>query len=78
MAGRKPDYIVKFPVRETKGNGQTQEVKEVWHRLGAAWVHENQSGTIGVTLDVGVPIMLPPGAQLVLVPPPQDGAEGAE
>jgi hypothetical protein len=54
-SGRKPDYLVKFPV-----NG-------VWHKLGAAW--NNEGGTINVVMDVGVAMTLEPGAKLVLVPP---------
>jgi hypothetical protein len=58
MQGQKPDFIVKFPV-----NG-------VWHKLGAAWV--NEGGTINMVLDIGMAIVVQPGAKLVLVPPKQE------
>lgn len=63
--GRKPDYRVTFPVTHSKGNGKDKEERTTWHRLGAGW--KRDSGSIGIILDVGVPITLPPGAQLVLV-----------
>lgn len=59
--GRSPDYRVTFPVKSGKGKDE----KTTWHRLGAAWTRD--AGSIGIVLDVGVPITLPPGAQLVLV-----------
>lgn len=58
---KKPDYRVTYPVRG------------VWHRLGAAWV--NDGGTINVVLDVGVPVTIPPGGKLVLVPPKESETE---
>ncbi len=58
---KKPDYRVTFPA------------KGVWHKLGAAWI--NEGGTISVILDVGVPITIPPGNKLVLVPPKEGDTE---
>jgi len=62
MKGQKPDYLVKLPAGK------------VWHRLGAAW--SSEKGMITVVIDVGVPMTLPPGAKLVLVPPKDE--EGPE
>ena len=76
-AGRKPDFRVMFPVRQTNSNGKNKEEKATWHTLGAAWRHDG--GTIGVVLDVGVPITLEPGTQLVLCEndsEPEPGSNG--
>lgn len=66
--GKHPDFRVTFPVTTGKGS----EKKTVWHRLGGAWSRD--AGSIGIVLDVGVALTLPPGAQLVLVPnePPEE------
>jgi hypothetical protein len=72
--GRKPDYRVMFPVKETKEvNGKVTESKTVWHRHGAAWTRPG--GTIGIVLNLGVPITYQAGAQLVLVEEKEDGRE---
>ena len=66
--GRVPDYRVTFPVTTGKG----EDKKTTWHKLGGAW--KRDAGSIGIVLDVGVAITLPPGAQLVLVEnePPEE------
>lgn len=79
MNHKKPNYIVKFPAHGTKDDGETRPAREVWHRLGAAWVHGNDhQQTIGITLDVGVPNVLGSGTTLILVPPQDGTAETAE
>ncbi len=69
--GKKPDFRVMFPVAETSGNGKDKETKTVWHRHGAAW--KRDGGSIGIVLDIGVPLNYQPGAQLVLVEEREDG-----
>jgi hypothetical protein len=73
--GKEPDFLVKFRVKSESGNGRDKEEKTVWHKLGAAWKREG--GSIGIVLDVGVPITFLPGAQLVLTEPldPEKRAE---
>ena len=70
---KKPDFRVMFPVAETSGNGKDKETKTVWHRHGAAW--RRDGGSIGIVLDIGVPLNYQPGAQLVLVEEREDGRE---
>jgi hypothetical protein len=64
MDGKKPDYIVRFPV------------EKVWHKLGVAW--KGNGDTINVILDVGIPMVLQPGARLVLVPANREANHGEE
>lgn len=73
--GRRPDFRVMFPVQETVGNGANQQKKTRWYRHGAAWKREG--GSIGIVLDMGVPLNYEPGAQLVLVEEKED-AKAAE
>ncbi len=69
--GKKPDFRVMFPLADTSGNGKDNDTKTVWHRHGAAW--KRDGGSIGIVLDIGVPLNYPPGAQLVLVEAREDG-----
>lgn len=78
MAGKKPDYILKLLFNESNGDPQSRQTKGAWRRLGAAWVHENETRTIGIKLDSTVPITLPPDARLILVPPRKRRVEDPE
>ena len=69
--GEKPHYRVMFPV--TTGRGKDQ--KTIWFKHGAAWKREG--GTIGIVLDMGVPLTYEVGAQLVLIED-KEGDNGRE
>ena len=58
MAGRKPDYRLMF-VEEAKG-------RKVWFKLGSGWKNED-SQSVGIEVNAGVPITLNPYTKLVLV-----------
>ena len=58
MPGRKPDFRLCF-VEEVKG-------KKVWHRIGAGWKNDD-SNSIGIQVNAGLPVTLPPNTKLVLV-----------
>jgi hypothetical protein len=59
MAGRKPDYRL-VVVEENKG-------RKTSFKLGAAWKNEGDNGvSIGIEVNVGVPIVLQPHSKLVL------------
>ena len=62
MAGRKPDY--RLVVADDNGKGRV-----TYFRLGAAWLNENKETgqkSIGIQVNVGVPIVLEPNAKLIL------------
>ena len=62
MAGRKPDY--RLVVADDNGKGRT-----TYFRLGGAWLNENKDTgqkSIGIQVNVGVPIVLQPNSKLVL------------
>jgi len=58
MAGRKPDYRLMF-VEEAKG-------RKVWFKLGSGWKND-ESNSVGIEVNAGVPITLNPHTKLVLV-----------
>lgn len=59
MAGRKPDYRVMFV--EDNGKG-----KKVWYKIGSAWKN-GESKSVGVEINIGLPLVLSPHTKLVLV-----------
>jgi uncharacterized protein (DUF736 family) len=62
MAGRKPDYRVVIP--QDNGRGKTN-----YFKVGAAWRNSNKETgdeSIGLQINVGVPILLQPDSKLVL------------
>jgi hypothetical protein len=74
MAGRKPDYRVVVPQDNGKGNRN-------YFRIGGAWSNENKDTgekSIGVQINVGLPITLIPGQKLVLFENKDDSEERAE
>jgi hypothetical protein len=64
MAGRKPDYRVMFV--EDNGKG-----RKVWYKIGSAWKNE-ESKSVGVEINIGLPLVLSPHTKLVLVENTQD------
>jgi hypothetical protein len=70
MAGRKPDFRVMFV--EDKGKG-----RKIWFKVGAAWRNE-ESGSVGVEVNIGLPLMLQPHTKRVLVENKEDEGEEAE
>jgi hypothetical protein len=58
MAGRKPDYRVIVP--QDNGRGRTN-----YFRIASGWRNE-EGGSIGVQVNVGLPVVLNPGQKLVL------------
>lgn len=67
MAGRKPDYRLCF-VEEVKG-------KKVWHKIGSGWKNDS---SIGIQVNAGLPVTLPPNTKLVLVENTENGNGEAE
>lgn len=59
MAGRKPDYRVMFV--EDNGKG-----KKTWFRVGSAWRNQD-SKSVGIDVNIGLPLILNPHTKLVLV-----------
>ena len=70
MAGQKPDYRLMFP--EDNGRG-----KKTWFKIGGGWKSE-EKGTVGIEINVGLPIVLQPHTKLVLVPNEDDSFERQE
>lgn len=68
MAGRKPDYRVMFV--EDNGKG-----KKVWYKIGSAWKNES-SNSVGVEINIGLPLVLSPHTKLVLVENGESAEEG--
>lgn len=66
--GKKPSHSVFYS--RSRGNNQ----KDVLIQIGAAFAHESGKG-FGLTIDV--PLVLEPGARLVLLEPKKDIAEQA-
>jgi hypothetical protein len=66
MAGRKPDYHLMF-VEENKG-------RKTWSRLGAGWKNE-ETKSIGIEVNTGLPVTLAPHTKLVLVENTENGAK---
>jgi hypothetical protein len=64
MAGRKPDFRVMFVENNGKG-------RNTWFKVGAAWKNE-ESGSVGVEVNIGLPLMLQPHTKLVLVENKED------
>lgn len=59
MAGRKPDFRVMF----VEGNGKG---RKTWFRVGAAWKN-GESNSVGIEVNIGLPLILHPHTKLVLV-----------
>lgn len=59
MAGRKPDYRVMFV--EDNGKG-----RKTWFKVGAAWKN-TESNSVGIEVNIGLPLILHPHTKLVLV-----------
>ena len=59
MAGRKPDYRVMFV--EDNGKG-----RKTWFKVGAAWKN-GESNSVGIEVNIGLPLILHPHTKLVLV-----------
>lgn len=70
MAGRKPDFRVMFV--EDNGKG-----RKVWFRVGSAWKNE-ESQSVGVDINIGLPLVLQPHTKLVLVENKNGEAEETE
>ena len=70
MAGRKPDYRVVFV--EDNGKG-----RKTYFRVGAAWKNGSDSGTesVGIEINIGLPLVLAPHTKLVLFENKEDDAE---
>jgi hypothetical protein len=64
MAGRKPDFRVMFV--EDNGKG-----RKVWYKIGSAWKN-GESNSVGVEINIGLPLVLAPHTKLVLVENSED------
>jgi hypothetical protein len=70
MAGRKPDFRLMFV--EDNGRG-----RKVWFKVGSAWKNED-SNSVGIEVNAGLPITLAPHTKLVLVENKEDDADETE
>ncbi len=70
MAGRKPDYRVMFV--EDNGKG-----RKTWFKVGAAWKN-TESNSVGIEVNIGLPLILHPHTKLVLVENTQEDDTGFE
>jgi len=72
MAGRKPDYRLVY-VEENKG-------RKTYFRIGAAWKNTNgEAESVGIEINVGLPLTLAPHTKLVLFENKETGeADDAE
>lgn len=74
MAGRKPEY--RLVVVDDNGRGRKTSFK-----LGAGWVNEAKDTgekSIGIEVNIGVPIVLAPHSKLVLFENKEREAEAEE
>lgn len=70
MPGRKPDFRVMFV--EDNGKG-----RKTWFKVGAAWKN-GESNSVGIEVNIGLPLILHPHTKLVLVENTQEDDTGFE
>lgn len=73
MAGRKPDYRVMFV--EDNGKG-----RKTYFRVGGAWKNKSDNGaeSVGIEINIGLPLVLAPHTKLVLFENTQEEDPGFE
>jgi hypothetical protein len=69
MAGRKPDFRVMFV--EDNGKG-----RKTWFRVGGAWKN-GESNSVGIEINIGLPLVLQPHTKLVLVENTNDESDAS-